>query len=43
MGGRCKVVVVTPLIRFWEARNIKGCDLIGVDMVLLDEKSSLIQ
>ncbi|CAH8337521.1 unnamed protein product [Eruca vesicaria subsp. sativa] len=31
-------------LRFLEARNVKkGCELMSVDMLLLDEKSTLIQ
>ncbi|WZZ51322.1 hypothetical protein YC2023_051429 [Brassica napus] len=42
--GRCARIVVTRLLRFWEARNAKkGGELMGVDMLLLDDQSSLIQ
>ncbi|CAN6844111.1 unnamed protein product, partial [Brassica oleracea] len=37
-------IVVTRLLRFWEARNAKkGSELMGLDMLLLDDQSSLIQ
>ncbi|CAN7141876.1 unnamed protein product [Brassica rapa subsp. narinosa] len=42
--GRCARIVVTRLLRFWEARNAKkGGELMGLDMLLLDDQSSLIQ
>ncbi|CAN6860572.1 unnamed protein product [Brassica oleracea] len=42
--GRCARIVVTRLLRFWEARNAKkGSELMGLDMLLLDDQSSLIQ
>lgn len=35
---------MTRLLRFWEARNAKkGGELMGLDMLLLDDQSSLIQ
>ncbi|KAG5384242.1 hypothetical protein IGI04_035712, partial [Brassica rapa subsp. trilocularis] len=40
----CAQIVVTRLLRFWEARNAKkDGELMGVDMLLLDDQSSLIQ
>ncbi|CAF1861011.1 unnamed protein product [Brassica napus] len=38
--GCCARIVVTRLLRFWEARNAKkGGALMGVDMLLLDDQS----
>lgn len=38
-AGRNAQPVVARLLRFWEARNVKkGGELMGVDMLLLDEK-----
>ncbi|WZY95223.1 hypothetical protein YC2023_067552 [Brassica napus] len=37
--GCCARIVVTRLLRFWEARNAKkGGALMGVDMLLLDDQ-----
>ncbi|KAG2255018.1 hypothetical protein Bca52824_074312 [Brassica carinata] len=42
--GRCARIVVTRLHRFWKARNAKKeGELMGVDMLLLDDQSYLIQ
>ncbi|CAH8363779.1 unnamed protein product [Eruca vesicaria subsp. sativa] len=42
--GHCARIIVTRLLRFWEARNAKkGGELMGVDMLLLDDQSYLIQ
>ncbi|KAF2530429.1 hypothetical protein F2Q70_00029166 [Brassica cretica] len=36
--------VVTRLLRFWEAKNVKKAgELVGIDMLFLDDQSSLIQ
>ena len=38
-AGRRRKTVVTHVLRSWEARNVKkGGDLMGVYLVLLDEK-----
>ena len=38
-AGRCRKTVVAHVLRSWEARNVKkGGDLMGVYLVLLDEK-----
>ncbi|KAL0690402.1 hypothetical protein Bca4012_090080 [Brassica carinata] len=43
-AGRCSNTAEVRLLRFWEARNVKkGGELMSVDMLLLDEKSTLIQ
>ncbi|WZZ42742.1 hypothetical protein YC2023_039001 [Brassica napus] len=43
-AGRCSNTAELRLLRFWEARNVKkGGELMSVDMLLLDEKSTLIQ
>ncbi|ESQ50127.1 hypothetical protein EUTSA_v10002234mg [Eutrema salsugineum] len=43
-AGRGVQPIVARLLRFWEARNVKkGGELMGVDMLLLDEKATLIQ
>ena len=36
---RCTQTVVTRLLRFWEARNVrKAGELMGVHMLLLDDQ-----
>ncbi|KAH0902670.1 hypothetical protein HID58_042173 [Brassica napus] len=43
-AGRCTETVVVRLVWFREARNVnKNGDLMGVDMVLVDERPTLIQ
>ncbi|ESQ33198.1 hypothetical protein EUTSA_v10005644mg [Eutrema salsugineum] len=43
-SGRLNQRLVARLLRFWPARNIKkGGQLMGVDLLLLDEKSTLMQ
>ncbi|KAF2586240.1 hypothetical protein F2Q70_00036757 [Brassica cretica] len=43
-AGRCSNTAEVRLLRVWEARNVKkGGELMSVDMLLLDEKSTLIQ
>lgn len=43
-AGRYKEVVYTRLLCYWEARNVKkGDQLMGVDMLLLDAKSTATQ
>ncbi|XP_033134205.1 uncharacterized protein LOC103839160 [Brassica rapa] len=40
---RCSNTAEVRLLRFWEARNInKGGELMSVDMLLLDENSTLV-
>ncbi|WZZ34442.1 hypothetical protein YC2023_017843 [Brassica napus] len=42
--GRCSNTAEVRLLRFWEAQNIrKGGELMSLDMLLLDEQSTLIQ
>nr|VDD41852.1 unnamed protein product [Brassica oleracea] len=42
--GRCKQTVHTKLLQFWESRNVKkGGEMMGVDMLLIDVKATLIQ
>ncbi|KAL1224486.1 hypothetical protein V5N11_035941 [Cardamine amara subsp. amara] len=41
--GRSSQQVVGRLLRFWDARNIKkDCEFMGIVLLLLDEKSSVI-
>ncbi|XP_024013212.1 uncharacterized protein LOC112087536 [Eutrema salsugineum] len=43
-ADHCVQPVVARLLRFWEARNVKkGGELLGVDMLFLDEKSTVTQ
>ncbi|WZZ57651.1 hypothetical protein YC2023_057758 [Brassica napus] len=38
-AGRCKKIVVTCLLRFWETTNVKkACELMGLDLFFDDEK-----
>lgn len=42
--GRCSNTAEVRLLRFWEARNTKkGGELMSLDMLFLDEQSTLIQ
>ncbi|KAL0897553.1 hypothetical protein Bca101_081514 [Brassica carinata] len=37
---RCGQTVVTSVLRFWEARDVKkDCELMGIDILLLDDKT----
>uniref|UniRef100_A0A0D3CAJ5 Uncharacterized protein n=1 Tax=Brassica oleracea var. oleracea TaxID=109376 RepID=A0A0D3CAJ5_BRAOL len=43
-AGRCKKIVVTCLLQFWETTNVKkACELLGLDLFFDDEKLTLIQ
>ncbi|KAG5394849.1 hypothetical protein IGI04_024812 [Brassica rapa subsp. trilocularis] len=43
-AGRCRKTVVAHVLRSWEARNVKkGGDLMGVYLVLLDEKDQILR
>ncbi|CAN7094749.1 replication protein A 70 kDa DNA-binding subunit A [Brassica rapa] len=43
-AGRCSNVAEVRLLRFWEARNVrKGGELMSVDMLFVDENSTLTQ
>ncbi|KAF3531175.1 hypothetical protein DY000_02038234 [Brassica cretica] len=43
-SGRCSNTLEVRLLRFWESRNInKGEELMSVDMLLIDENSTLMQ
>ncbi|KAG2298749.1 hypothetical protein Bca4012_010244 [Brassica carinata] len=43
-AGRCSNTAEVRLLRFWEARNTKkGGELMSIDMLFLDEQSTLIQ
>ncbi|CAN6823842.1 unnamed protein product [Brassica oleracea] len=42
-AGRCSNIAEVRLLRFWEAKNInKGGELISVDMLLIDENSTVV-
>ncbi|WZZ09137.1 hypothetical protein YC2023_095058 [Brassica napus] len=42
-AGRCSNTAEVRLLRFWEAKNInKGGELISVDMLLIDENSTVV-
>ncbi|CAF1784549.1 unnamed protein product, partial [Brassica napus] len=41
--GRCSNTAEVRLLRFWEAKNVnKGGELISVDMLLIDENSTVV-
>nr|VDD51650.1 unnamed protein product [Brassica oleracea] len=41
---RCSTTAEVRLLRFWEAPNVKrGSKLMGVDMLLIDEQSTLME
>lgn len=41
-AGRTSQKIAARLLRYWEARNVKkGGELMGLDMLLLDEKVTL--
>lgn len=43
-AGRCSNTAEVRLLRSWEARNInKGGELISVDMLFIDENSTMVQ
>ncbi|KAG2295345.1 hypothetical protein Bca52824_042014 [Brassica carinata] len=43
-AGRCSNVAEVRLLRFWEAKNVrKGGELMSVDMLFVDENSTLTQ
>ncbi|KAJ4888842.1 hypothetical protein Rs2_28590 [Raphanus sativus] len=42
-SGRCNNTAEVRLLRFWEARHARKGDLLSLDMLFLDEHSTLIQ
>ncbi|XP_056844974.1 uncharacterized protein LOC108807093 isoform X1 [Raphanus sativus] len=42
-AGRCSNTAEVRLLRFWDAKNIKGGKLISLEMLLIDEESTLVQ
>ncbi|KAH0891555.1 hypothetical protein HID58_053984 [Brassica napus] len=43
-AGRCSTTAEVRLLRFWEAPNVKrGNKHMGVDMLLIDEQSTLME
>ncbi|CDY58254.1 BnaC01g43780D [Brassica napus] len=43
-AGRCSITAEVRLLRFWESPNVKrGSKLMGVDMLLIDKQSTLME
>ncbi|KAG2265569.1 hypothetical protein Bca52824_072648 [Brassica carinata] len=43
-AGRCSTTAEVRLLRFWEAPNVKrGSKLMGVNMLLIDKQSTLME
>ncbi|KAG2246725.1 hypothetical protein Bca52824_086353 [Brassica carinata] len=43
-AGRCSIIAEVRLLRFWESPNVKrGSKLMGVDMLLIDKQSTLME
>ncbi|KAJ4878947.1 Rep_fac-A_C domain-containing protein [Raphanus sativus] len=42
-AGRCSNTAEVRLLCFWDAKNIKGGKLISLEMLLIDEESTLVQ
>ncbi|KAH0877581.1 hypothetical protein HID58_064975 [Brassica napus] len=41
-AGRCKKIVVTCLLQFWETTTVKkACELMGLDLFFDDEKVTI--